>query len=298
MRTISRCVVAGLVAEALALCTSIAHAEDISGVIVRRLVLSENSRLVGDVTCQVEGAACIAFGAPGIQLNLNGFTITGLADPTTGCSGAAVANEFGIGTNGQSDVGIRGPGIVQRFRSSGITFVDSVGGRVEGATVTTNCGSGIFLLRSSRVRVEGNVSVRNGVSAAGSRGGGITVNGGGDHVIRWNETSGNGYANPADDYGIGIVAGNNNIIEANTAIGNTNGIVLFPASTSNVVRENVVVGNPPIQVSVSLPGSTGVDILNLSDRGMTTFDRNLCVSAVSAPCPDLSPVPVPRRPQH
>ena len=77
---------------------------------------------------------------------------------------------------------------------------------------------------------------RNGVSAAGARGGGITVNGGGDHRIRWNETSGNGFANPSDDYGIGIVAGNNNVIEANTAIGNTNGIVLLAGATNTVVE--------------------------------------------------------------
>ena len=297
MKQLKRVIVAVLVAAAPALSARAAAAEDISGVIARRMVLSENTRLVGDVTCRVEGASCLAFGAPGIQLDLNGFTITGMADASTGCGGANVANEFGIGTNGQRGVGVRGPGVVQRFRSSGITFVDSTGGSVENVIATTNCGSGIFLLRSSGVRVEGNVSVRNGVSADGARGGGITVNGGGDHRIRWNETSGNGFANPSDDYGIGIVAGNNNFIEANTAIGNTNGIVLLAAATNTVVRENVVVGNPPIQVSISVPGSSGVDILNLADRGSTTFDRNLCVTAVAAPCPDYSMFPIPRRPQ-
>ena len=34
-----------------------AGAEDIRGIIVRTLVLSEDSRLIGDVTCQVTGAA-------------------------------------------------------------------------------------------------------------------------------------------------------------------------------------------------------------------------------------------------
>jgi parallel beta-helix repeat protein len=296
MRSIVSLRTAGIVLHALALAAGTARAEDISGVIVRRLVLSEDTRLVGDVTCRVERAACIAFGAPGITLHLNGFAITGLADPAQGCSGANVANEFGIGTNGQPGVGIRGPGVVQRFRSSGIAFIDSERGVVELVTASTNCGSGIFLLRSTGVRVEGNVSVRNGVSASGSRGGGITVNGGGDHLIRWNETSGNGYAEPADDYGIGVVAGNNTFIESNTAIGNTNGIALFPSATNTVVRGNVVVGNPPIQLSVSLGGGAGVDILNLSDRGMTTFERNVCLTGVSAPCPDLSPSPIPRRP--
>ena len=87
------------------------HAEDIEGTIVRTLLLSEDTRLVGDVTCRVEGAACIRFGAPGITLSLNGFTMTGLANATTGCSGANVTGEFGISTNNQSDVGVRGQAV-------------------------------------------------------------------------------------------------------------------------------------------------------------------------------------------
>src|SRR5688572_22762121 len=227
------------------------HAEDIEGIIERTLVLSEDTRLVGDVTCRVEGAACIRFGAPGITLSLNGFTMTGLANATTGCSGANVTAEFGISTNNQSDVNVRGPGVVQRFRGVGIIFAGTMGGRIEGVTATTNCLSGILVNgTSSHIRVDGNVSVRNGAVTAsvqtGEAGrGGITILGS-DNRIRRNETGGNGYADPADDHGIGILAGNNNVIEANTVIGNTNGIILFPASTNTLVRLNVVVGNPPI----------------------------------------------------
>ena len=279
----------------------VVHAEDIEGTIVRTLLLSEDTRLVGDVTCRVEGAACIAFGAPGITLSLNGFTMTGLGNATTGCSGAHVAGESGISTNTQSDVGIRGPGVVQRFRFVGILFNRTVRGQIEGVTATTNCLSGIVVNgTSSHITVDANVLVRNGAVTAtvitGEAGrGGISIFGS-DNRIRWNETGGNGYADPADDHGIGILSGNNNVIEANTAIGNTNGIILFPASTNTLVRGNVVVGNPPIQVSVSLPTSTGFDILNLSAPGMSTFDRNLCITAVGAPCPDLSTFPVPRKP--
>ncbi len=38
--------------------------------------------------------------------------------------------------------------------------------------------------------------------------------------------------------------GNNNIVEANTAIGNSNGIVVFPTANNNAVRQNLAVGNP------------------------------------------------------
>jgi hypothetical protein len=37
------------------------------------LTITENSQLVGDVTCTVTGAPCITFGAPGIALKLNGL---------------------------------------------------------------------------------------------------------------------------------------------------------------------------------------------------------------------------------
>ena len=106
VRHLQQVLVAVLVAAAPVLSARAAAAEDIRGVIARRMVLSEDARLVGDLTCRVEGASCIAFGAPGIQLDLNGFTITGLADASTGCGGAQVANEFGIGTNGQRGVEI------------------------------------------------------------------------------------------------------------------------------------------------------------------------------------------------
>ena len=47
--------------------------------------------------------------------------------------------------------------------------------------------------------------------------------------------------------------GSNNIVEANTAVGNSNGIVVFPLASNNAVRQNLAVGNPPIQQSTSVP---------------------------------------------
>jgi hypothetical protein len=159
-------VVSGMVA-AFFLSAAVARAEDISGTIIRTLMLSENARLVGDVTCTVTGGPCIAFAAPNIALLLNGFTITGPADPATGCGGTSVATDIGVSTNGQSNVGIRGPGVVQRFRADGILFMASVRGWVQGVTTTTNCMSGIRVNpTSSEISVEGNASVRNGQATA------------------------------------------------------------------------------------------------------------------------------------
>jgi hypothetical protein len=146
---------------------SVARAEDISGTVTRTLMLSENSRLVGDVTCQVTGAPCLAFGAPNLVLTLNGFSVTGPNDPSTGCKGNSTATEAGISTNGQSNIGIRGPGIVQRFQGDGILFMATSRGWVQGVTATTNCMSGIRINpASSSISVESNVSVRNGSAAA------------------------------------------------------------------------------------------------------------------------------------
>jgi hypothetical protein len=144
-----------------------AGAEDISGAITKTLMLTENSRLVGDVTCQVTAAPCIAFAVSNIALNLNGFTITGPNDPATGCKGTAVGAETGVSSNGQSNVGVRGPGVVRQFQGDGILFLASVGGWVQRVATTTNCMSGIRINpTSSGISVESNVSVRNGTSAA------------------------------------------------------------------------------------------------------------------------------------
>ena len=150
-------------------------AEDISGPISTTRMIRDNSRLVGDVTCTVTGAPCIQFAAGHIELRLNGFAITGPADVNTACGGTtATGAETGIHTGAQTDVEIRGPGIVQRFRGDGILFNGTLLGKVEGVTTTTNCMAGIRVTAtSSRITLGSNVSVRNGSAVAGLSCGGI-----------------------------------------------------------------------------------------------------------------------------
>src|SRR5262245_23843630 len=157
------------------LVSSSAFADDISGLISTTRMIRDNSRLVGDVTCTVTGAPCIQFASSHLELRLNGFTITGLADPATACGGTtSTAAETGIHSGAQADVEIRGPGIVQRFRGDGILFNGTLLGKVEGVTTTTNCMSGIRVAAtSSRITLGSNVSVRNGSAVAGLSCGGI-----------------------------------------------------------------------------------------------------------------------------
>jgi len=162
-------VIVGLTVVALARVTPSPQAaleETISGTIAATRMITQNARLTGDVTCTVVAAPCIQLSAAGITLNLSGFTITGLGDPSTGCQGAATANEHGILVNNQTDVTIQGPGLVQRFRAGGILLNNSSRIRVVNVTASTNCNSGLWLINSFDSHIEGNVSVRNGTVGA------------------------------------------------------------------------------------------------------------------------------------
>jgi hypothetical protein len=120
---------------ALFVCAGSAPAVDIGGAISTTLTITEDSQLIDEVTCTVTAAPCINIGASHVTLELNGFTMTGQADPKTGCSGAPStfappAVEDGIDVDGQSGVAIRGPGLIQRFRNAGIFLSKSTGVRV------------------------------------------------------------------------------------------------------------------------------------------------------------------------
>jgi hypothetical protein len=79
------------------------------------------------------------------------------------------------------------------------------------------------------------------------------------------------------------------VIEDNTAVGNANGIILVAGVEGDIVRRNVVVGNPPLQVAVDHTSGGGADIVNLATVGANTFQANVCLTAVNAPCPASTP---------
>ena len=110
--------------------------------------------------------------------------------------------------------------------------------------------------------------------------------------VRLNAAQGNGYSEPADDFGIGLVgAASGNVVEQNTVSGNTNGLYIASGTVDNVIRENVIVGNPAIQSAATRPDSRALDIVNLAPAGQTTFERNVCVTALNAPCSVTTPRP-------
>jgi hypothetical protein len=149
--------------------------DSVSGTLTRTFSIVAPTELTGDVTCNVaDGTPCFSFAVPGVELRLNGYTITGKGHPVTACGGVGTAGEVGITTNGQGTVVVRGPGLVQRFRNHGVLVTASNAARIEGVTVSTNCGSGIFVLGTSfNTVVQENTALRNGSSAPGLSCGGI-----------------------------------------------------------------------------------------------------------------------------
>lgn len=108
--------------------------------------------------------------------------------------------------------------------------------------------------------------------------------------VRLNNTHANGYLEPPDDFGIGLVgAASGNFVEENLVTGNTNGIYIAATVGSNTIRENTAVGNPGIQVGSTRPDVRALDIVNLAPAERTTFQRNHCLTAQNATCPGLVP---------
>jgi parallel beta-helix repeat protein len=276
----------------LVLAAGTAFAADIKGTISSTLTITETSQLVDNVTCTVNVAACIAFGAPGIALKLNGFTMTGQADAVTGCAGGQVAGEHGIIVNGFRGAVIQGPGLVQRFRAHGIVITGASSRvLVTHVTTTTNCMAGIIVTGASTDNdLEANTAISNGNSSAPC--GGICLAGGASrNRVVLNRLSGNGYAAQANNFGIGLVnpGTNDNVIVDNVVFGNSNGIVLVPGVEGNVILRNLVLGNPPVQVPVSNPGTAGVDIRNLATPGVNVVGGNVCLTSTNAVCAITDP---------
>ena len=146
----------------MTICAAAAQAAKISGTISTTMAITEDSQLTGDVTCQVNGAACLSITVSHVSLDLNGHTMTGQNDPQVGCSGGGTGGEAGIVSSGQTGITIRGPGIVEDFKGFGIALSNTTASTITGVTTATNCFSGIFLVGGALNELSGNISVRNG----------------------------------------------------------------------------------------------------------------------------------------
>ena len=277
-----------------------AAAEDISGTITTTKFLTEDSELVGHVTCTTTTEPCIDLAASHITLRLNGFTITGPADPEAGVCNATSGNPQadGIRTLNVTHVRVVGPGMIQKFRRHGIFIVGQPDIRTQATVsdITThhNCYSGVLTNMMTSSRITGIVSIRNAIqSGAAACGGNCLVNSH-NNVIRRNFFAGNGSAaNNNNDFGVGLIGNSSgNLIEDNSIGGNANGLLLQANTSGNLIRLNVIAGNPPSQFSKDYGASIGADVKDEATTNGTrnTFDRNWCVTylgAGPAPCANL-----------
>lgn len=283
----------------------IARAEDISGPIAVTKTIFDDSQLVGDVTCTTTLSPCIEFGASHITLRLNGFTITGLADPDNpaspnSCPTVQPANEDGIRIANQIHAQLVGPGIVQKFRRHGVFIVGTagIGTNVTIRHVTSNshCFSGILTNGMSDSVIEDSVSIRNASNSGNSPCGGNCLVNSHNNRIRRNQFSGNGSVGPpSNDFGVGLIGNSSgNVIEDNSIGGNVSGLLIQANAVDNLIRRNVIAGNPSSQISRLFGPLVGFDIKDESvapgGGARNTFERNWCVTYAGpgpAPCPNL-----------
>jgi nitrous oxidase accessory protein NosD len=268
--------------------------------------ITENTKLACDVVCLNTTGPCIQFASDHITLWLNGFTMTGAASPPAGCAaspafGPGNPGPFpfdGVSTAGHDYVKIRGPGMIQTFRRHGIFVFESEHAVVDHVTAHHNCFSGILLGLANDNDITDNVSVRNAVASGAAPCGGNCITNSNGNRIRRNHYYGNGSiatgapTGTPNDFGVGLVgASSDNVIEDNNIGGNINGIIVFPLTARNLIRRNIIAGNPPVQVSVTAGSPIGVDIRDASPPGANTFADNHCITYEGAtfppPCPNF-----------
>ena len=285
----------------------VTFAQEVCGVIPATLVITGNTRLTCDVVCVNATGPCIQFGNDNITLFLNGFKMSGVASPPIACAASPATGTApdpgpfpfdGISTAGHDGVRIRGPGMVQTFRRHGIFMFGTDDAIVEHVTSHYNCYSGIFLGLSNDNDLSENVSVRNGSASGGAPCGGNCITNSNGNRVRRNHFHGNGSVAPGmplgtpNDFGVGLVGtSRDNVIEQNSIGGNINGILLYPLTVGNVIRHNLIAGNPPVQVAVTAGTPVGADIRDASRAGANSFVENHCITyegaTVPAPCPNF-----------
>jgi hypothetical protein len=118
-----------------------------------------------------------------------------------------------------------------------------------------------------------------------------TYSGNGSATSKFSPTAPN-----SNNFGVGLVGtSKDNMIEKNKIGGNLNGVLIGPATLGgNVIRRNIIAGNPPVQVSRTFGASIGADIQDLSKPVMGTniFEDNRCLTyaglTIPAPCPQIA----------
>jgi len=183
-------------------------------------------KLDHDLVCPGSG---ITVGANGIEIDLNGHSITG---PSRGppLRGITVgANGIEIDLNGHSITGpSRGPPL------RGITVIGRVDIEIEGPGIVTNFRTGILIMNSVKVEVERVTVAGNGLRPFGD-GDGIRIVSSVDVEVEKSDIRDNG------NDGVEITLSTDVELEKNQILGNGNGIALRGAGGE--IEKNKIMNN-------------------------------------------------------
>jgi hypothetical protein len=97
----------------------------------------------------------------------------------------------------------------------------------------------------------------------------------------------------SNNFGLGLLGvSQDNLIENNKIGGNINGVYLGGGGnvTGNIIRRNVILGNPPAEAVRAFGVPIGADIQDFSPAGTNTFEDNRCLTysgAGPSPCPNV-----------
>ena len=99
----------------------------------------------------------------------------------------------------------------------------------------------------------------------------------------------------SNNFGLGLIGASQfNLVEKNKLGGNINGVYLGPGGnvSGNIIRRNIILGNPNAEAVREFGGTIGADIQDLSTPGANTFENNRCLtyagSVQPSPCPSIS----------
>jgi parallel beta-helix repeat protein len=168
------------------------------------------------------GGNGINVAADNVEIDLNGFTLQGVAGSVSGI------NVSGTHTNT-----IVRNGVIAGWGGDGIDGgLSSQNLIVDHVTASANVDNGI----------EGNNCIISDCSVQNNGWTGISVVGNGSRIVN-NTLSGNNSANHSNGAGI-LIEGSDNLIEDNfvTGTGGLNGIAVFGGTASNVIMKNCVIG--------------------------------------------------------
>jgi parallel beta-helix repeat protein len=168
-------------------------------------------------------------------------------------------------------------------------------------TANRNCWSGMQTGFTTNSKFVEDYWVNNAAGSNGANCGGICLFNSSKNMIIKSTFHGNGsidYTIGNIDFGIGFEGSSNqNYVEENDIGGNANGVAFFDNSSGNVIRHNVIVGNPAAQVIKTFPAQNqqGADISFLFFMGANNvIEDNFCLTYIAgagpenAPCPNLS----------